>query len=304
MKKQKVILFTIILLLCFIVVSIITNQNRNIKKESITIKEMSESTQVSDLQTQINQLNASHTEYMNYIQISKKKISNAINLYPNNNVSETASFSDFITHIENLTTIPSNTYYYVLGTEGSNSIERYKKINDAYYICDENGRVENNSIAIDLSNKTLISYLPTTTANLSAGSASFVDKNIVLGDGTDNTFNREQGSTDVTSGEAVLIAMKNGINSPGAIDKRVYFYNLDFTNIKTATFTLITRDSYNNILFATTEKELLRLQISTSKTLTIDFTESKLNDEIYKDKINFSPYNYDYTIYCSSYEKL
>ena len=78
MKKQKVILFTIILLLCFIVVSIITNQNRNIKKESITIKEMSESTQVTDSQTQINQLNASHTEYANYVQSCKETIASAI----------------------------------------------------------------------------------------------------------------------------------------------------------------------------------------------------------------------------------
>ena len=78
MKKQKVILFTIILLLCLIVVSIISNQNRNIKKESITIKEMSESTQVSDLQEQINQLNASHTEYANYVQSCKETIATAI----------------------------------------------------------------------------------------------------------------------------------------------------------------------------------------------------------------------------------
>ena len=76
MKKQKIILFIIILLICLIVVSIILN--KNIKKETIKIKKMSESTQVSDLQTQINQLNASHTEYANYVQSCKETIATAI----------------------------------------------------------------------------------------------------------------------------------------------------------------------------------------------------------------------------------
>ena len=56
MKKQKVILFIIIILLCLVLVNIISN--KNIKKETITIREMSETTQVSDLQTQISTLNA------------------------------------------------------------------------------------------------------------------------------------------------------------------------------------------------------------------------------------------------------
>ena len=76
MKKQKVILFIIILLIFIILVSIILN--KNIKKETIKIKKMSESTQVSDLQTQINQLNASHTEYANYVQSCKETIATAI----------------------------------------------------------------------------------------------------------------------------------------------------------------------------------------------------------------------------------
>ena len=78
MKKQKVILFITILLLCLIVISIILNQNINIKKETKIIKEMSESTQVSDLQTQVNQLNVSHTEYANYVQSCKETIAEAI----------------------------------------------------------------------------------------------------------------------------------------------------------------------------------------------------------------------------------
>ena len=77
MKKKQVILLTIILLLCFIII-MIANQNRNIKNETIMIKEMSETTQVTDLNNQINSLNTGHTEYMNYIESCKNKIATAL----------------------------------------------------------------------------------------------------------------------------------------------------------------------------------------------------------------------------------
>lgn len=76
MKKQKVILATI-LLLCLIV-GIIVGKSKNINKETVTIKQMNESTQVSDLNKEIDQLNASHTEYANYVQTCKEKIAAAI----------------------------------------------------------------------------------------------------------------------------------------------------------------------------------------------------------------------------------
>ena len=78
MKKQKIFLFIIILLLCLIVLSIIVNQNKNIKRDTAIIKEMSESTQVLDLQTQINTLNASHEEYAKNVQAYKAKIAETI----------------------------------------------------------------------------------------------------------------------------------------------------------------------------------------------------------------------------------
>ena len=78
MKKAKIILFIIIFLLCIIILSIIADQNKNIKKEFITIKEMSESTQVSDLNNQITTLNKSHDEYAKNVQNYKTKIAEAI----------------------------------------------------------------------------------------------------------------------------------------------------------------------------------------------------------------------------------
>ena len=78
MKKQKIFLFIIILLLCLIVLSIIVNQNKNIKRDTAIIKEMSESTQVTDLNNQINALNVSHEQYAKNVQAYKEKIAEAI----------------------------------------------------------------------------------------------------------------------------------------------------------------------------------------------------------------------------------
>ena len=72
------VILVIIFLLCFSITSIILNQNSYMKKEKKTIKEMSETTQVSDLQAQINQLNTAHTEYANYVQSCKETIATAI----------------------------------------------------------------------------------------------------------------------------------------------------------------------------------------------------------------------------------
>ena len=60
--KVCLIFFTILLLVLIINFSIILNKTGIIEKEKQIQKEMRESTQVSDLQTQINKLIASHTE--------------------------------------------------------------------------------------------------------------------------------------------------------------------------------------------------------------------------------------------------
>ena len=52
--------------------------NGSIIKEKQIIKEMSESTQVAELNNQINTLNIEHTEYMSYIQTCKTKIAEAL----------------------------------------------------------------------------------------------------------------------------------------------------------------------------------------------------------------------------------
>ena len=76
MKKKQNILLIIILLLCFILGVIAIISNKNIRRETIKVKAMVESEKVENLQTQINNLNASHEEYAKNIQEYIKNIDN------------------------------------------------------------------------------------------------------------------------------------------------------------------------------------------------------------------------------------
>mgnify|MGYP003301650574 CR=1 FL=1 len=85
--------------------------------------------------------------------------------------------------------IPENTYFYEEGTEGdSETIVRYKKINDEYFVCDEYGKVEEGTSAVDITSKTLIPYTATSANNLSAGNAGFASGSLILGD---SEFNKK-----------------------------------------------------------------------------------------------------------------
>lgn len=188
MKKMKnIILYLIIIgLIIFNIVNF--NKNVVLGNAKIILKSMEESTQVLNLNNTIENLNEAHTDYANYVQTSKQKIANAINMYPNNNATGENTLEEFSTMISNITDIPQNTYYYQSGTEGdSSTIVRYKKVGTQYYVCDEHGIVASNTTATDVSSKTLIPYSATTSKNLSAGSAGYGSGSLYLGDGTDNT---------------------------------------------------------------------------------------------------------------------
>ena len=77
MKKPKIILITI-LFLCVTLSIVLMQQKANIENKTKVVKQMSESEQVSSLETQINQYIASHTEYANSIQAAKKNLATAI----------------------------------------------------------------------------------------------------------------------------------------------------------------------------------------------------------------------------------
>lgn len=101
MKKRKIILIITIMFLTFIIgisINFALYKNKTIIREKEVIQGMNESTQISDLQTQINNLNIEHLNYTNYIQECKTKIANAIT-----NVGiETSTDANCDTIIENI----------------------------------------------------------------------------------------------------------------------------------------------------------------------------------------------------------
>ena len=96
--KVCLIFFTILLLVLIINFSIILNKTGIIEKEKQIQKEMRESTQVSDLQTQINKLIASHTEYANYVQRCKSQLASTIS-DEGVSTSENDTFEKIVTNI-------------------------------------------------------------------------------------------------------------------------------------------------------------------------------------------------------------
>lgn len=199
MKNRKTIVLVIMTITILVgIASNFISENRNIINKQLVIKEMAQSELETQLNSNIEQLNAEHTEYSKYIEEGKAKIANAINLYPNNNATAQNSLEEFSTMINNLTNIPEDTYYYEQGTEGNSStIVRYKKVDNSYYLCDANGIILEGTSAIDVSSKTLISYNAFTTGNMSVGSAGYASGSLYLGDGSDNVAYLEQNGSKV-----------------------------------------------------------------------------------------------------------
>ena len=79
MKSKRVTILSIITNIILITMFCrFISINGNIVKEKQIIKEMSEGTQVTELNNQINALNTEHTEYMNYIQTCKSQLATAL----------------------------------------------------------------------------------------------------------------------------------------------------------------------------------------------------------------------------------
>ena len=97
MRNKKVIINIIIYIILIGVIISLISRNGIIREKQV-IKEMSESTQVSNLQNQINQLNSSQEEYAKNVQIYKAKIAEAIT---NQNVTtlENATADEIVTNI-------------------------------------------------------------------------------------------------------------------------------------------------------------------------------------------------------------
>ena len=101
MKKKRIILSIISSIILIGFICNFSNIDRNIKKEKQIIKEMSESIEITNLNNQINLLNAEHIDYANYIQTCKTKIATALT----NEGVETSSDSTLEAMSENISKI-------------------------------------------------------------------------------------------------------------------------------------------------------------------------------------------------------
>jgi len=106
--------------------------------------------------------------------------------------------------------IPADTYFYDSDTEGEN-IVRYKKVDGKFYLCDENGKVEDNASEVNVSDKNLIEYTSSNSKNLSVGSAGYSNNFLHLGDGFDNASYEDSGyRKGYTQGLADGLTTKSG----------------------------------------------------------------------------------------------
>ena len=129
MKNKKILIILIIVTLVLSMQLVLSkNKIMNISKK--TIKEMSSTTQETELNNQINTLNAEHTEYMNYIQACKIKIATAIT---NQGVytSENDTVEIMISNIEKILQTKEKTIIQGIGTQTTfyNNTNEFLNIN-------------------------------------------------------------------------------------------------------------------------------------------------------------------------------
>lgn len=133
-KKYQIKLNIIIyIVLIGIIVSLISNKNIIIGKEKQTTKEMTQSTLEQEFNDIINQLNAEHTDYMNYIQSCKTQIATEIS---NKGVvtSNTDSFETIINNIANISSTSSMEYIeFTVGGFRDNATQTIFSINPSAF---------------------------------------------------------------------------------------------------------------------------------------------------------------------------
>ena len=205
-KIQNIILYcTNIILIGFIIFS---NKGFILNNNKITLKNMSESTQVSDLNKSINELEASHEEYQNYIQTKKTDLATAIT-----NAGVTTSGDDtFETITTNVSQILANKTddatavaseiltgksAYVKGTKIIGTMKDNKAVSPTglnaggSYTIPEGyhngkGKVTANTLASQTEGTA-------TADNITAGKTAWVNGNLITGNGADNEAYYENG---------------------------------------------------------------------------------------------------------------
>lgn len=130
------------------------------------------------------------------------KIKDAENGYQNTDIqTDLPTDSELVTGINNLTDVPDGVYYYDSTTSGVDVV-RYKKVGENYFKCDKYGVISVGSPAVDVSSLVLIPYNDLTSSSLTLGTAGYVSKEFILGDGADNdSYKKELSSKVVWTGQ-------------------------------------------------------------------------------------------------------
>ena len=149
------------------------------------------------LEQKINTVGSELDALENSVGNNKEELLNILSMNPNLDVNPDASFGEITSYVQNMTSIPEDTYFYEDGTEGSaDTIVRYKKINGEYFLCNANGVVSEGATPVDITDKTLEPYNATAARNMSAGAAGYASNSFLLGDGSDNAAYYAQGVVD------------------------------------------------------------------------------------------------------------
>ena len=101
MKNKRIKIMVIAIGVLILLMGIIYRNTYIVKNDRIVIKEMSESTQVSDLNSSIDRLNTEHDEYKRYVENSKAQIAQAIT-FAGVDTEGTDSFETMASNIKNI----------------------------------------------------------------------------------------------------------------------------------------------------------------------------------------------------------
>ena len=128
-------------------------------------------------------------EITNVIESGKEKIANALNgvnggKLPNKSpLEKTSTFDMFETAINEMTIVPDDMFFYDKTTVSS-SIERYVKIGDDYFSCDEHGQIIDSNPA-DVIIDNLVAYRGANRDSLSCGNSGYINGELCLGEAAD-----------------------------------------------------------------------------------------------------------------------
>ena len=244
-KKLLAIIVILIIIVICLTIMLISNQKGVLTFKTQIIKEMSESTQLTDLQTQINTLNASHEEYAKNVQAYKTKIAEAITNQevPTSADAKTEIIVENIGKILQAKTTATATAAQILKGQtawvnGSKitgtmvdraAVTKTLNAGGSYTIPagyhNGSGKVTANSLASQ-------TQATATADNISEGKTAYVNGELITGTGKDNQTSYENGMSNASYGSFTCSSVSFGYNNYSAKLNNVCIPNFGWTTIR------------------------------------------------------------------------